>query len=396
MINVTILFSTWYEAPNGASTFVRSFYTNKNAYYERGVNVKVFSREKLEKRDFSGNQISENNTKNILKSIALSLIQHFSILTILYTYLMEERSCRNIVKSYLSTYQDDDIVHCQEDDTCYYLLKYRKDKKAKVFVTMHSDGDDFAMLYESRPGFNTWLGRKYLYRKLNYILEHADKIGFVSRTSMLKFHSLHPDFPKEKLFFVYNGIEKKQMVANRPSNTDVINYISVGSVCDRKNQFCIIKALAKLPMDIQKRSKIILVGDGPMLESIRSFVNDHKGLNVDLVGNSKEVDKYLAKADVFILPSKNEGLPISIIEAMRSGLPIIGSNVAGIPEQIEEGISGYVIEPTINGVQKAMVAMSSKSIGEIRLMGEKSYNLFIKQFTLSAMFDNYSNLYKSI
>lgn len=62
------------------------------------------------------------------------------------------------------------------------------------------------------------------------------------------------------------------------------------------------------------------------------------------MGNSNQVNDYLTNSDAFILFSKDEGLPISIIEAMRCGLPIISTRIAGIPEMIVEGISGYLVD----------------------------------------------------
>ena len=62
------------------------------------------------------------------------------------------------------------------------------------------------------------------------------------------------------------------------------------------------------------------------------------------MGNSNQVNDYLTNSDACILFSKDEGLPISIIEAMRCGLPIISTRIAGIPEMIVEGISGYLVD----------------------------------------------------
>lgn len=66
--------------------------------------------------------------------------------------------------------------------------------------------------------------------------------------------------------------------------------------------------------------------------------------DIYFVGNSNQVNDYLTNSDAFILFSKDEGLPISIIEAMRCGLPIISTRIAGIPEMIVEGISGYLVD----------------------------------------------------
>ena len=85
------------------------------------------------------------------------------------------------------------------------------------------------------------------------------------------------------------------------------------------------------------------VGDGPsrnILEKVAATLS----ADIYFVGNSNQVNDYLTNSDAFILFSKDEGLPISIIEAMRCGLPIISTRIAGIPEMIVEGISGYLVD----------------------------------------------------
>lgn len=61
-----------------------------------------------------------------------------------------------------------------------------------------------------------------------------------------------------------------------------------------------------------------------------------KGISkyIDFIGVSNQVENYLLRSDIFMLPSRDEGFPISILEAMRAGLPIISTNIAGIPEMV--------------------------------------------------------------
>ena len=69
---------------------------------------------------------------------------------------------------------------------------------------------------------------------------------------------------------------------------------------------------------------------------------------------SDNIYPILQKADIFILPSKYEGMPISLIEAMGSALPIIASNVGGIPDMISDGENGIIISPNANDLADAI------------------------------------------
>ena len=74
---------------------------------------------------------------------------------------------------------------------------------------------------------------------------------------------------------------------------------------------------------------------------------------VEFTGKRNDIPLVLASADVFVLASKNELMPISILEALRAGLPVIASRVGGIPEVIENGVTGLLVESgsvTGNGV----------------------------------------------
>ena len=83
-------------------------------------------------------------------------------------------------------------------------------------------------------------------------------------------------------------------------------------------------------------------------------------------------------SDLFILPSITEGFPIAILEAMRVGLPIVSTNVAGIPEMINDGDTGLIIEPSVDGV---FGFLSNFEKYDWKKMGENSHDLFLEKFT---------------
>jgi glycosyltransferase involved in cell wall biosynthesis len=93
---------------------------------------------------------------------------------------------------------------------------------------------------------------------------------------------------------------------------------------------------------------LLLVGDGEERENLRALVQK---LNlsecVSFVGrvSNEKVPEYMAAADVFVLPSLSEGLPNVILEAMASGLPVVATKVRGLPEIIEDGQNGFLVEP---------------------------------------------------
>lgn len=393
MKKVCVLYSNWYNAPNGASRFVKTLLSKKEAFGKESVGFEVVSREIISSRVFTNG--TSTSGKSRLKSLISGIISKSSVLTLLYTYFVDERFNRQIVKSYIKKGIHHDVVHFQELDTCYYFMKYRSEKShSKTFLTLHTNGQDFSMLFLVKPAINSKIGRCYLNKRLNYVLKNVDKVGFVSKNSMETFAQNHPDV-KDKLTFVYNGIKDVELFSETRQN-DVIDLITVGTVCQRKNQRSIVDAIGELNEEERSRIKLIVAGDGPDLPYLKEQVEKYQLSNIELLGNCLNVDDYLCRATAFILPSLNEGLPISIIEAMRRGLLIIGSNVAGIPEMIQDGESGYIIDTSVESIMDSLRKLLQKKPEEIRIMGEKSRQLFLEKFLESQMIKQYAQEYLAL
>ena len=140
------------------------------------------------------------------------------------------------------------------------------------------------------------------------------------------------------------------------------------------------------------------LGDGTeTLGRIQSLVSE-SGLTkkVGFVGFTKDVVGYLQRADVCVLISHSEGLPLSILEAMSLGLPILASNVGGISKQVTNGYNGYLVErnDVENLTQKIKLLMNSPTLR--REMGDNSRTFYEKEFKLDKMVDKTLAVYQSI
>ena len=94
-----------------------------------------------------------------------------------------------------------------------------------------------------------------------------------------------------------------------------------------------------------------------------------------------------------MLPSRDEGVPISILEAMRAGLPIISTNIAGIPEMFFSCINGIVISPCLEDIYDILCHIESYNWSA---MGKLSYELYQQKFTLDSMIESYANILNAI
>jgi len=144
---------------------------------------------------------------------------------------------------------------------------------------------------------------------------------------------------------VYSGIDLERFQGVNPApdvDGDGVRIVMIGRLADGKGFHDLLEAIERVSGEVS----VYLVGDGPERDSIERAI-DSRGLTetVTLLGYRSDIPAILAAADVFVLPSYREGTPRVITEAMASGLPVVATDIAGIPEQVADGESGYLIQP---------------------------------------------------
>ena len=119
--------------------------------------------------------------------------------------------------------------------------------------------------------------------------------------------------------------------------------LSVGRLKAPKDFPTLARALDRLPSD---SFEALIVGDGPERPSLEEEI-ERLGLGelVRLAGERRDVPELLAGADVFVLSSSSEGMPMSVLEAMAAGLPVVASRVGGVPELVVDGETGLLVAP---------------------------------------------------
>jgi len=149
-------------------------------------------------------------------------------------------------------------------------------------------------------------------------------------------------FPRNDPTTIYNGIEwGDKPPAPKEQGTDVVRLISVGRLVSLKRYDRLIRLFAEVTRTARATLKI--VGDGPERESLERLAKE-SGVAIEFAGHVTNVGQYLADADIFVLTSDTEALSRSVLEAMGAGLPCVVTDVGGIPEVIEPGVNGILID----------------------------------------------------
>ncbi|ARC90842.1 glycosyltransferase [Rhodovulum sp. MB263] len=164
--------------------------------------------------------------------------------------------------------------------------------------------------------------------------------------SQAMIHARPADWPK--LAIVHCGVEPdryRRDPALGPAATRELLF--VGRLAAVKGVPLLLEAMARLGANCAD-ARLTLIGDGPERARIEAeAARLGLGARVVFAGyrSQDEVAKALARSDLFVLPSFAEGVPVVLMEAMAAGLPVIATRIAGIPELVEDGVSGLVVDP---------------------------------------------------
>jgi glycosyltransferase involved in cell wall biosynthesis len=161
-----------------------------------------------------------------------------------------------------------------------------------------------------------------------------------------------------------------------------------------KDQPTLLHALADLKdLDWQ----LELVGDGPLRGQLEELTQS-LGLTsrVTFLGFRRDVAERLAAAQVFLLLSKWEGFPRSILEAMRAGLPVVASDVGGVQESVVDGTTGFVI-PRGDAVRLRECLRKLITSSELRVrMGEAGRARYEEKFTFDRLVERTTKVYEAV
>ena len=190
----------------------------------------------------------------------------------------------------------------------------------------------------------------------------------------------------------YSIIHKEFL--KRKNHQDKI-ILFLGFITELKGVFD-IPDIAKKIIERNRNVKFVLAGSGE-IEKLQAIIEE-KGVSQYFsfpgwVKNEKK-EKLLQEADLFFLPSYTEGMPMSILEAMGYGLPIVATNVGGIPQLVENGKNGYMVEPgSIDDFAKVILEL----IGNDELiycMGKESIEKAYEKYSLEKHLEKVCKLYE--
>ena len=215
-------------------------------------------------------------------------------------------------------------------------------------------------------------------------------------------------FPNRKGVVVFNGINtayyhadlarRHQLRAKMGIEPDSFVAVYAGRIAEGKGIFDLLEAFATFPDELQRRSKLMLVG--PIETDLTRILSRRQALEgrVIITGPvaKDEVRDYFQISDTFVLPSFQEGISSSLIEAMACSLPAIVSNVGGNPEVVVDRDCGFVIQAgDVDALRAALVTLAKEE--ESRdAMAQRARDRIEKFFTIENMSRSYVSEYERL
>jgi glycosyltransferase involved in cell wall biosynthesis len=175
---------------------------------------------------------------------------------------------------------------------------------------------------------------------------------------------------------------------------DDIVFVCVARLEPQKNQAMLLEAFARAFIT-EPRAQLWLAGDGGCRDGLERRARELRVENrARFLGQRADVPQILAAADVFVLPSRNEGNPLALMEAMAAGLPVIGTAVGGVPELIASEDSGLLVRSgDCDGLASAMLRLFRDAELRHRMAARSAQHAF-HSFTAPRMAQAYSELYE--
>lgn len=259
----------------------------------------------------------------------------------------------------------------------------------RMVVTLH--GSEIRNYPHTEPHFKDWQRR---------LLQRAEVVTAVSQSLLDDAIALYP-FIQNKSQIIHNGLEEAWLEAvdkaGDDEETSAPYLLYVGRLHQVKGVDILLKAWAKIH-SLMPETILRLVGDGPEMETLKSLAEE-LGITrfVEFTGavSRERLAPLYRKARLVIMPSRSEGFPLTLLEAGACGALSLATRVGGIPEVIENGRTGFLVEPEsvdalaaaiedvmqLSEEERARIRKAARARVEERFSQEKIVSEYLELFT---------------
>ena len=245
------------------------------------------------------------------------------------------------------------------------------------------------MVVHTRHGRDVNSSRRQtaIFKKLSMLIDR-----FVCVSEDVAILTLQQGVADGKIDTIKNGVDLEQFAFSPPHRTGPI--VTVARLSPEKDLANLIRATA-LAVERSPDLRVEVAGDGPCLEDLKRLAGDLGVAGyINFLGEVRDVPGLLAGARMFVLPSRSEGIPLTVLEAMARGLPVVATRVGGLPEVVDHGVTGLLV-PTADPVALAdavVTIWNDPDLGD--RMGRAGRRRTEKLFDVRRMVAQYEAMYR--
>ncbi len=232
----------------------------------------------------------------------------------------------------------------------------------------------------------------------------------VSESNYLQMLKWYPEL-KNHMSVIHNGIDlnafekelmhfttqEKQKIRSQifEAKSDDTVLLTIAALHPRKGIKYLLRAMQKI-VEQKNSTKLVIIGEGPEKTDLEKLANKLKIQNhVKFLGHQENIPKLLKSSELFVLPSVKEAFGLVLLEAMAAQLPIVATNVGGIPEIVEDRKTGMLVEPKDADLlaKNILMLINNKPLREkLAFLGHHR----VKQFDVEAMVEKTKRVYDKV
>jgi glycosyltransferase involved in cell wall biosynthesis len=274
----------------------------------------------------------------------------------------------------------------------YSLVARRLWRRPSILFTEHG-----RLFPDYRRPKRVWANRLLLERR-----DRVVAVGEAVRQALF----MNEGIPKERVTVIYNGTDTQAHAASVPDQKSLRAEIRVGPrdllilqvarLDPIKDHATGLRTLEHVVWH-RRDARLVLVGEGPERTSIERIVQERNlAPYVRLLGLRTDIPRLMQSANVFLLTSVSEGIPLTVIEAMASGLPIVATRVGGLAELVDDGLTGILVPAGDDAALADAILRLARDPPLCQQMGQLGRDRANRFFSESQMHAHYHHLYEEM
>lgn len=200
---------------------------------------------------------------------------------------------------------------------------------------------------------------------------------------------------------IYVGVDTKladSVLVSADARADpLISFVFLGRQTESKGFFELLEVAEDIATHGGASFRLLLIGDSPAEERSKraDWLKRLVGVVADLgrIDSRRDLFRALASADAIVLPSRREGLPLVLVEAMAVGCVPIATDVGGVKELVRPGMTGIIVPPENAAALKGAMLWASNNLSDLRAMGDRAVLDIRRRFSIRSMVDAYLRTY---